>query len=237
VYKRQIYSYLLLNTSTENFYLNLNEILCLYPNIMNDIHFNFLYFIIIIVLTKINLLFLKYKKKNFFNFIILILLMFFFYNEYYLFYHINNYFYNYLFVLNNDDLTWNIELESFYTQPLFYYVYIVVILKLFHLIFVIFFFFFYFNISLFNYENSYLVTAFSLQNFFFIYFFIWIFQFFLLKFFLKSTMSVTYYMCFIQNNLLFWNQLIYHLYDTTLFYNFYKNNSFYLINDFYCYFL
>lgn len=197
--------------------------------------FHFLFFfknifliLILIMLSNICLVLLKYKTlKNIFLKLILIILIFIFFEDFMQFFSILQFYNSLKWEFNALQKVWIIEPQILRLRTNSHYMFILIVLKIWHTLFILIFYLFIENVRLHNLNLSFGSLSSNLKNFFFLYFFSFILKINLIKSYLNHLFQYVYT----------WFYVNYHLFD----FNFLKHLLhmrlfLFLFNDFWCLF-
>lgn len=171
--------------------------------------------------------------------LITLLIVYVFWLEFYQVFHLVHFYGNLVWIYDNDEHFWNLELEFRRTRICNHYVMICFLAKFFHVIFILLFWiFFILRVNELNRIRYPLLSA-NLQNFLFLYIMSWIYMYPWLKFYLRRYMDYSYYWFFLQTHKIgvkiFFNDIkLFYFSFCFILENFFNNNyKFYQTQFFY----
>lgn len=213
-----IYLFLICNAPEESYYMldqsKINKNLLIN---MNDFFYKMLFLLYINLMVYCLLLLTKTSNKKLFLLIFYWCHILIYFEAFQLIYY-NNYFYNYIYIYDNEEMVWQFESDYLKSRTYYYYLYIFILLKYWHIFFIYFYLIIYLNyLFIFNY-NSYNWLSVFYQNFFFIYIFNIIYLYLFLKKFVRYYSSYEYYWFFLNINnfenlfydILYYNSIFYY---------------------------
>lgn len=217
-----IYSYLLVNSTNELWVMDMTVLNNYGVNFTQNFIINIILWFFFLNISAFCLLYNNFSNSKLIFIIYFLLVLYFFNKEIYPLYYFNSFFFNYCYINDMYDDSWNLESLAYYSRSIFYYVYIVLILKFWHIIFINIFFLFFLNSS--NKINNLTISSnnlsFLYQNILFLFLFFLLNLLFLLKFYFLFIFKFFYSEAFFQNNVIIFNSFISNLFKLTFNYDF-----------------
>jgi len=202
-----VFLFLTINSSQESFYM-FDQI-----NIFKSHLYSWKFFflklfpsIMLIVITYLLLVSLKwnlYSKHSFWLLFLTFFLTYIVWLEFYQFFHVVNFYGNLNWVYDVDDHSWSLEQEPRRTRIVNHYINLLFILKFWHIVFIYGVWIFF---ALRCWETKrirYPLLAANYQNFIILYIFTWVFMYPWFKFFFRRFLDTPYYWFYVNNRELF----------------------------------
>ncbi len=222
-----VFFYLTINSSQESFYM-FDQGYFLKTHLFSWKIFVFKCTLVasMIVYSYLLLLNLKWSSftKNILNLVVItILLVYFVWAEFYQIYWVANFYANYSWIYDVEELAWNLEVDGRRTRILNHYVMILFLLKFWHIVFIFGCWIFFLLRANELDEISYPLYSFNFQNFIILFLMMWLFMYPWFKHTCHWLAEIPYYWFYVDTHVSFYKIFIHDFYKFYL--NFFINST------------